>query len=84
MERIFKPGADIRATSYRAGMMQMMTMLAAEQMAEFVCDGCPSDAVLRAAATIPMIWMEVGTPQQGLPFDTNEFLALFGHVQKTD
>lgn len=78
MERTCKPGADVRAVRYRTGMMEMMTMVAPKQMAEFMREGEPSDAVFRAAATVSMTWMGIGAPQKEFPFDTNEFLALCG------
>jgi hypothetical protein len=44
-------------------------------------DGEPAEAVFQVAATFPMKRMSIGVPQQGLPFDVQEFLA---QIEKQD
>jgi hypothetical protein len=75
-QSICKPGADIQAVGYRSMMIWMMTQVAREQIAPFLKDGQPTDALFHAAAKVPLEWMEVGIVQNGPPFDLNEFLRL--------
>jgi len=66
-ERGCKPGANIPAVTYRAGMIRML-----KQMDSLLQDKL--DAVFRVAAEIPMEWMGVGAPRKGLPFDPDDFV----------
>ncbi len=83
MKHACKPGANIEAVSYRAGLAWLITQIAPEHLARFTREGQPDDAVFRAAAKVPAEWMGVGIVQQGLPFDENEFLRLCGEEPET-
>lgn len=65
-ERACKPGSNIPAVTYRAGMIAMFLRHAPE-LKEKV------DAVFLAAATIPMEWIGVDVVRKGLPFDAEDF-----------
>ena len=73
---LFKPGTDIQAVGYRATLIWMMTKFAPEQIAPYLKDGLPTDAVFRAASKVRLEWMGVGIVRQGPPFDVTEFLRL--------
>ena len=75
-QSICTPGADIQAVGYRSSMIWIMTRIAPEQIAPFLNDGQPTDAVFRAAAKVRLEWLGVGIVRQGPPFDVNEFLSL--------
>jgi len=74
-EAICKPGADFRAVGYRSTMIWIMNRLAPEQIAPFMKDGQPTDAVFLAASKVPLEWLGTGV-RRGPPFDVNEFLRL--------
>ena len=67
-----KPGADISAVSYRAGMIGILQRAAPAIMEPLIADKL--DAVLLAASEIPMEWLGVGIERHGLPFDVDDFL----------
>jgi hypothetical protein len=69
-----KPGANIPAVSYRGMMLGMLIRHAPEQLAPWLKEGNPDDAVFRAIAQVPMEWMGVGIVRNGLPFDTEDFM----------
>lgn len=71
-----KPGADIQAISYRTGMLSLLAFMAPDQIAPWKKDEQLDDALFRAAAKIPLLWMEVGVRTQGFPFDVEEFFRL--------
>ncbi len=83
MKHACKPGADIEAIWYRASLAWLITQIAPEQLARFMRDGQPNDAVLRAAANVPTDWMGVGVVRQHPPFDVNEFVRLCGEGKET-
>ena len=66
-ERACKPGSNISAVTYRAGMTAMFLRHAPELQDKL-------DAVFLTAATIPMEWIGVGVVRKGLPFDIEEFM----------
>jgi hypothetical protein len=72
LKRICKPGADVMAVSYRAGMIEMFRYAAPELMDPLLPDKL--DVVFLAAAEIPMEWIGVGVPRQGFPFDADDFI----------
>jgi hypothetical protein len=67
-----KPGADIAAVTYRAGMVGILQRAMPAIMDPLIADKL--DAVLLAAAEIPMEWLGVGIEHQGPPFDMDDFL----------
>ena len=75
-QSICKPGADIHSVWYRSSMIWIMTQIAPEQIAPFLNNGQPTDAVFRAAAKVRLEWMGVKIEREGPPFDVNEFLNL--------
>lgn len=76
VENCLKPGANIEAACYRAGMLALTAkFIATEQLAPDK-DGMLDNRVFRAAATVPMEWMGVGIVRQGMPFDLDHFLQL--------
>ena len=66
--------ADVRAVTYRCGMLQILERLAGDLLAPWQQSGQLDDSVFRVAARIPMNWISVGIPQSGLPFDIDAFL----------
>jgi len=69
-----KPGADIPAVGYRGMMLGTLTRHAQEQLAPWLEEGRPDDVIFRAIAQVPMEWMGVGIPRQGLSFDFEDFM----------
>jgi hypothetical protein len=67
-----KPGTDISAVTYRAGMIGILQRAAPAIMEPLINDKL--DAVFLAAAEIPMEWLGVGIVRHGLPFDADDFL----------
>jgi hypothetical protein len=78
-----KPGTDVQAVFYRSTLIWLVSRSVPEQLARFMREGQPNDAVFRAAAKIPAEWMAVGIVQHGPPFDVNEFLRLCGEETET-
>ncbi len=82
IQRTCKPGANVQAVSYRAGLLRLILMpiaeglpsIAGEKLAPWIKDGRLDDAVFRAAAQTPMEWMGVGIIRKGPPFDVDEFM----------
>jgi hypothetical protein len=73
--RTCKAGADISAVTYRAMMLQLLPMVAREQVAPFVKEDGKFDAmVYREFAGFPMKWLPQGSMPAGTPFDLEEFL----------
>ena len=70
-ERVCSPGADVKAVWFRAAMLQLLSAM----LSAWVRNGEFTDAVFKVAATFPMKKMAVGVPQQGPPFDVQEFIA---------
>jgi len=66
------PGVDVTAVWYRVSMLRLL----AEHrvLSPWLHDGKPDDVLFNLAAKFPMKRMPVGVPQQGPPFDLNEFL----------
>jgi hypothetical protein len=80
MKSACKPGADIEAVGYRSVFLWMMSYIAPEDP-RFTRDRQPDEAVFRAAAMVPAVWM--GSARQGPPFDVMEFLQLCGEGNRT-
>jgi hypothetical protein len=81
IQQTCKPGANVRAVSYRAGLLGLILMpivegrtIAGEKLAPWIKDGQLDDAVFHAAAQVPMEWMGVGIVTQGPPFDVDELV----------
>lgn len=81
LKHVCKPGADMRAVSYRYMFVSLLPFIAAqmrspepetaalqERLSAVVKDGELIDAALAVAAKIPMKWAK-----KGLPFDFDEF-----------
>jgi hypothetical protein len=77
MRRACRPGTNIESVSYRAGFLWMMSYIAPEDP-RFTRDRQPDEAVFRAAAMVPAVWMGVGIVREAPPFDVKEFLWLCG------
>jgi hypothetical protein len=77
-KEILKPGADIRAVSYRFMMLSGFLSVAPEHLAPWMKDGQLDDIVFREAAQIPMEFMGAGVQRQGWPFDVDELLRRIG------
>ena len=84
LERVCKPGADVRAICYRYMHVSILTLMAAqlpspepeigdfqEKLSAVVKDGELIGNALDVAAKIPMTWA-----MKGLPYDFDEFLRL--------
>jgi hypothetical protein len=67
-----KPGANVPAVTYRTGQIDILRLIQPDVMDPLLQSKL--EAVLRAAAEIPMEWMGVGMVRRGLPFDAEEFL----------
>jgi hypothetical protein len=78
LQRDCKPGANIRAVSYRFMMLNGFVSTAPEQLASWMKDGQLDDIVFREAAQIPMEFIGVGVERQGWPFDVDELLRRIG------
>jgi hypothetical protein len=78
IEHACSPGADIRAVTYRCGMLQILEMLRGELLATLKQSGQFQEAVFTVAARIPMNWMGEGV-SHSLPFDVDAF---FEEVRK--
>ena len=72
-KRACSPGANIQATIYRTQMMWVVQHASPAVLAPWTKDDRLDDAVFRAIATVPMEWMGMGVPRQGLPFDVDDF-----------
>jgi hypothetical protein len=73
LEEACSQRVDIEAVIYRYWMLQMLEMCCGDLLAPWRQSGHFHEAVFRVAARIPMKWMEMGVPQQGLPFDVDLF-----------
>ena len=73
---VCSPNADTRAVFYRASILQMVSFLGPggepPDAVQHPVVELP-DAVFELTAKFPMKGMRVGVPQQGLPFDVEEF-----------
>jgi hypothetical protein len=76
-ERVCSPGADVTAVWFRAAMLGMLQMTG-DLLTPWTHDGDFDGAVFSVAASLPMKKMPVGVPQQGLPFDVQEFVKQIG------
>jgi hypothetical protein len=65
--------ADLRAVTYRCGMLQVLERLHGALLARWKENGQLDNVVFSVAASIPMNWIAVGIPQWGLPFDVDAF-----------
>lgn len=73
LQNRLKPGANIEATCYRAGMLAVLARFIAKEQLAPDKDGMLDIRVFRAAATVPMQWTGA---EQGMPFDVDHFLQL--------
>jgi hypothetical protein len=67
-----RPGADVAAVAYRSGMLHALVKHAPE-LAPWIANGEPADALFRAAAQTRMEWIGEEL-RHGWPFDWDEFL----------
>ena len=64
-----------RPATYRTQMLWVVQHTSPEALAPWTKEHHLADEVFRAIATVPMEWMGVGVPQQGLPLsNTHDFL----------
>jgi hypothetical protein len=77
LQHACKPGADIAAVAYRAGMLGLVVQHGDTRIAAGIDNGQPGDALFRAAALTPMEWLGEGL-HQSWPFDMDEFLRRAG------
>lgn len=68
-----KCGSDVHSVVYRAMMLQLLLRHAKAQIAPWINDGQPGDAVFDEFARFPMQWIGLGVPQKAMPFDADEF-----------
>ena len=74
-DKACKPGADIPAVAYRAMILQVLPMLAREQIAPRMKeDGKFDPLVYREFGGFPMAWLPQGSPREGMPFDVDGFV----------
>lgn len=82
---VCKPGANISAVVYRAqklGMLRQIVSMLSESAHESACEfkrlvpllDEKLEASSAVAATIPMEWIGVAVPREGLPFDLDDYL----------
>jgi hypothetical protein len=72
-KRACSPGANVGAVWFRASLIGMLEKFG--MLAPWIQEGVIADAVFQVAASFPMKGMAIGVPQQGLPFDVQEFLS---------
>lgn len=82
LEAACKPGANVQATSYRAGQLSLIRHYAPEVWTRLTDNGEPHKAVFHAAAKVPMDWMGVGVVRQGPPFNFDEFVRRCDSLSK--
>ena len=70
-----RPGANVAAVCYRAGVLQLLIQHGYEDLTSWMNNGEPGDALFRAAAQTSMEWMGEGLFQRW-PLDIYEFLRL--------
>jgi uncharacterized protein YecT (DUF1311 family) len=63
--------------AFKDAHLWMMSYIAPEDP-RFTRDRQPDEAVFRAAAMVPALWMGVGVVREAPPFDVEEFLRLCG------
>jgi hypothetical protein len=73
LKQVCSLGADVPAVAYRYMMLQLLGHVSGLEEAPWRRLGQLNQSVLKVAARIPMKWMEVGSPQRGLPFDVDSF-----------
>ena len=69
---VCSPNANVPAVHYRASMLLLSQVSEPPDAVQQPIVELP-DGVFEVAATFPMRRMPVGVPQQGLPFDVEEF-----------
>jgi hypothetical protein len=74
IEHACSPGADIRAVTYRSGMLGLLLIVPGELLGPWQQGEQLSEVVFKVVARIPMEWLETGAPRQGFPFDVDAFL----------
>ena len=70
-KQLCSPGADIRAVSYRCGMLGLLEMM----LRAAWTGGELSANAFKVAARMDLHWMAVGVAQNGFPFSLEGFLA---------
>jgi hypothetical protein len=74
-ERVCSSGSDVRATWYRAALLEMLCgSIGLLPPWLNINNGELHDAVFRVAAKFPIKKLQVGTPNQGPPLDVQTFL----------
>jgi hypothetical protein len=74
LEQVCKPGANIRAVTYRSSMIWVLRHSAPEVLEPWTKEDQLDDVIFRTMAEIPMEWIGVGVSRQGLPFDVEDFV----------
>ena len=74
IEHACSPGADIRAVTYRSGMLGLLLIVPGELLGPWQQGETLSEIVFKVAARIPMESLETGAQRQGFPFDVDAFL----------
>jgi hypothetical protein len=74
IEKACSAGVDVRAITYRCGMLQLLERLGDDLLTPWKEGGQLKEAVFRVAARLPMVWIAAGVPQSGFPFDVDLFL----------
>ena len=72
-ERLCKPGADVQAVCHRSRMLCLVAMLIQTQQLAPNKDGTLDMKVFKAAAKVPLEWMETGVVKE---FDVESFFKL--------
>lgn len=73
-ERACKPGADIDAVLYRAGMLRIFLKHGDENLIPWMDNGEPCEALWGAVAQIPMDWIGVDVDHEGFSFGVDDLL----------
>lgn len=58
---------------FRASLLGMLKMFGV--LEPWIHEGVVADAVFKVAGVFPMKGMLIGVPQEGLPFDVQEFMS---------
>jgi hypothetical protein len=73
-QQLSSSGSDGIAVWYRSSMLAMLQQMMPETLSRWTHDGEVDDAVFQVLATFPIKKMPVGVPQEGAPFDVDEFV----------
>lgn len=83
-KRVCSPGADVYAVFTRVSILRMLKSMSDSGglISPWLHHGKPDDAVFKVVATFPMVRMQPGVRQGGLPLDVEELIRQIGKETK--